>query len=78
MNNQRYIFFIFVLSLFIFTCLNPAFARIDRFLPRQGGTTDIWRITHDPVMRDWANYHNTDAWRPECNKPRFRIHTYIL
>ncbi|MBN1675626.1 MAG: hypothetical protein JXR37_31580 [Kiritimatiellae bacterium] len=43
----------------------PAFGGIDRFLPRQGGTTEIWRITHDVTMRDWADYHNVNCWSPD-------------
>lgn len=53
---------VLVLSLLFFLCLNPLFAQIERFQPRQGGTTEVWRITNDPTMRDWANYHNTDCW----------------
>jgi len=40
-------------------------AQIERFMPRQGGDTEIWRITDDPGCRDWANYQNTEAWSPD-------------
>lgn len=52
----------FLVLLFI---SNFAVAGIDRFRPRQGGSTEIWRITHDPSMRHWANYHNCDCWSPD-------------
>ncbi len=39
--------------------------QIERFLPRQGGSTEIWRITNNSSLRNWANYHNTDAWSPD-------------
>ncbi|HBG26265.1 MAG: hypothetical protein A2Y10_08990 [Planctomycetes bacterium GWF2_41_51] len=34
----------------------------EKFMPLHGGDIEIWRITDDPTMRDWPNYHNTDAW----------------
>jgi hypothetical protein len=43
----------------------PAIAQVDRFIPAQGGDTPIWRITHDPTVRDWANYHNQNCWSPD-------------
>jgi len=64
-NRIRNIFCVIVLLLVFFFCLDPSSAKVDKFLPKQGGTTEIWRITHDPTMRDWANYHNTDAWSPD-------------
>jgi len=42
-----------------------AVAEIERFMPRQGGTTEVWRLTDNPGRRDWANYHNTEAWSPD-------------
>lgn len=57
---------IIIIFLFIIIPLrNPTSAQIDRFLPRQGGETEVWRITHDPTMRDWANYHNVNCWSPD-------------
>ncbi len=38
---------------------------IEKFMPNQGYQTQVWRITNDPSVRDWANYHNTDAWSPD-------------
>ena len=45
--------------------VGTADAKIDRFTPNQHNAAEVWRITHDPTMRDWANYHNTDAWSPD-------------
>ncbi len=25
----------------------------------------LWRLTHDPTIRDYANYHNTQCWSPD-------------
>ena len=37
----------------------------ERFLPMQGGSTELWRITNDPTKRDWANYHNAQCFSPD-------------
>ena len=37
-------------------------AQIHKFVPKEGEVLEIWRITHDPTVRDWANYHNTQCW----------------
>ncbi len=52
---------IFLMSGLFFTNL---YSRIERFKPCTGDDIEVWRITHDPTMRDWANYHNTEAWSP--------------
>ena len=39
--------------------------KIEKFMPRQGGETEVWRVTNDPLARNWANYQNTDAWSPD-------------
>ena len=44
---------------------NQLFGQIERFMPLQGGSTKLWRITNNPSVRHWANYHNTDAWSPD-------------
>jgi len=59
---------------------DPPSARIETFIPRQGGTTEVWRITNDPARRDWANYQNTDAWSPDgryiCYEGGGGVHLY--
>ncbi len=68
MTIKKYFFIgilFFILSFVYYPFLNPSFAQIERFLPRQGGTTELWRITNDPSIRNWVNYHNTDAWSPD-------------
>ncbi len=44
---------------------NLIMSQIERFIPRQGGTSELWRITNNPAIRNDANYHNTDAWSPD-------------
>ena len=39
-----------------------ASAQIERFIPRQGGEREVWRVTHNPALRDWANYHNAQCF----------------
>ena len=50
----------------------------------------LWRLTHDPAVRDYANYHNTQCWSPDGRyisinrwangtaKSRAEIHLYDL
>jgi hypothetical protein len=33
--------------------------------PENGPNLDVWRITNDPTVRHWANYHNTQCWSPD-------------
>lgn len=42
-------------------CLSAA---IKKFPVDQRGVRNlgVWRLTHDPVIRDEANYHNTQCW----------------
>ncbi len=54
-----------IFLLILLPCPDVSKAQIERFLPKQGGTTELWRLTNDPTMRDWANYHNTNAWSPD-------------
>jgi len=48
---------------FIMTAL-PIHAQIERFPARDGEAIELWRVTHDPLVRDHANYHNTQCWSP--------------
>jgi hypothetical protein len=44
----------------------PAWAAREVFqTPNNGSNLGVWRITHDPSVRDWANYHNTQCWSPD-------------
>jgi hypothetical protein len=45
--------------------LNPTYAQIERFKPKEGDAIEVWRITNDPTVRDHANYHNTQSWSPD-------------
>ena len=31
----------------------------------KGNVIEYWRLTHDPAIRDHANYHNTNCWSPD-------------
>ncbi|NOR67604.1 MAG: hypothetical protein GQ528_09640, partial [Woeseiaceae bacterium] len=42
-----------------------AFAKIERFKPKDGDAIEVWRITNDPTVRDHANYHNMQCWSPD-------------
>jgi hypothetical protein len=33
--------------------------------PNNGGNLGVWRITNEPAVRHWANYHNTQCWSPD-------------
>lgn len=33
--------------------------------PNNGRNLGVWRLTNDPAIRDWANYHNTQSWSPD-------------
>ncbi len=33
------------------------FSQVDRFKVREGRAIEVWRLTDDPTVRDWANYH---------------------
>ncbi len=59
---SRIILATFVSALFISP--GRVSARLDRFMPRQGGTTEIWRVTDDPAVRYSVNYHNAQCWSP--------------
>ncbi|MEA3401601.1 MAG: hypothetical protein U9R79_10210 [Armatimonadota bacterium] len=43
----------------------PAAGVIDRFTPNQDTDTEVWRLTHEPAWRDWANYHIRNCWSPD-------------
>ena len=39
-----------------------AAGEIEKFMPRQGGETELWRVSNDPGWRDWAYYHSRNCW----------------
>lgn len=42
---------------------SPLLAQREEFTtPRNGANHGVWRITHEPAIRHWANYHNTQCW----------------
>lgn len=62
--------------------LSPASAELERFLPRQGGTTEIWRVTNEPTTRHSVNYHNAQCWSPQgryiCYSGKGHVFIYDL
>ncbi|MBD3265874.1 hypothetical protein GF373_04325, partial [bacterium] len=61
--NRKKFLLSLVFASFLFCPL--VYGEIERFIPAQGGDKEVWRITHNSIVRDWANYHNTDAWSPD-------------
>ena len=55
----------------------PVGAEVERFPARDGDAIELWRITNDPLVRDHANYHNTQCWSPDGTKIAF-VSTYDL
>ena len=52
----------------LWTFLLPGWAHSERErfqTPDNGPNHGVWRITNDPTVRDWANYHNTQCWSPD-------------
>ena len=47
------------------------FTHTDPRIPRN----EIWKLTDDPAVRDWANYHNTHCFSPDG---RFVCYTHYL
>ena len=67
MKISKHILLIFIMIFLFLSFLDTdlAFSQIERFIPREGETIEVWRITSDPTVRDWANYHNTQCWSPD-------------
>lgn len=42
-----------------------AWAELERFKPPESNAIEVWRVTNDPTVRDWASYHNTQCWSPD-------------
>ena len=47
--------------------VNAEIARFKDPYPR-GNVLEYWRLTHEPAIRDHANYHNTQCWSPDGTK----------
>lgn len=67
MKVSKPILFISIVTFILLSFLNPglSFPQIERFIPKEGEAIEVWRITNDPIVRDWANYHNTQCWSPD-------------
>ena len=53
------------LALLALVATSSASAQIVRFRPKVGEALEVWRVTHDPAVRDYHNYHNTQCWSPD-------------
>ena len=53
------------LWLVLLVIVSPLCADVERFPARDGYALELWRVTHDPLVRDHANYHNTQCWSPD-------------
>ncbi len=62
-SNRLILALTIVVPLFLSTGL--VFAQVDRCKVRKGRALEVWRITDDPTVRDWANYHNIQCWSPD-------------
>ncbi len=50
-------------------------AQIEKFnVTEAGKKIEVWRITNNPTIRDWANYHNTKCWSPNG---RYLVYTHF-
>jgi len=53
-----------IVGLIAFACVTPAAAKKDVF-QAPGRNLGVWRLTFDPSVRNWANYHNTQCFSPD-------------
>jgi hypothetical protein len=57
-----------IVSVFIYSYVLFAFSPahgIEKFHQSGSRAIEVWRITNDPKVRDYANYHNTKCWSPD-------------
>ena len=43
-------------------CALPAMAQMQRFSPPADPQTEVWKLTDDPRLRHWINYHTTRSF----------------
>lgn len=53
-----------VLAVFALLAGQAVGAREEFRAAQGGGALGVWRITDEPAIRHWANYHNTQCWSP--------------
>lgn len=55
---------------------------MERFVPAQAVTTEVWRLTNDPTQRHHANYHNAQCFSPDgryiCYVDETSVYLYDL
>ncbi|MEW6357465.1 MAG: hypothetical protein AB1696_14135 [Planctomycetota bacterium] len=54
----------FVVLVLLSVFLSAAAAKESFQTPKNGPNLGVWRITNNPMIRDHANYHNTQCWSP--------------
>ena len=62
----------FYLIFLALTCSLPLYTQKVVF-PAPGNNFGVWRLTHDPHVRDWANRYNTQCFSPDG---RFLCYTH--
>jgi hypothetical protein len=51
------------LSLALLVAGQPGWAAREEFkTPKNGANLGVWRLTNEPAIRHWAEYHNTQCW----------------
>lgn len=63
--NTRYVLAVVSVVTMLTAGYSPCAAREVFQTPGNGANLGVWRIRHDPSVRDWANYHNTQCWSPD-------------
>lgn len=83
--NIRFAFLGCIASYLAISAPQSSPAQMERFIPPVGGDTEVWRLTNKPGQRNWANYHNSEAWSPdgryvcyEVSGKRGEVHLYDL
>jgi hypothetical protein len=46
----------------VFSLTDSVLGQLRKFMPKEGELVEMWKITDDPTVRDWANYHNAQCW----------------
>lgn len=54
-----------LIAALLFAPLNALNARDAFQTPGNGENLGVWRITNEPEIRHWANYHNTRCFSPD-------------
>ena len=64
-SNWRNTLAVTITGLVLLTPIALSAGRESFDAPQEGQNLGVWRITNDPGVRHWANYHNTQCWSPD-------------